>query len=149
MCTWVPGYQKQSCLRNREKPIRSIALIFFYVERLLTKMDYTMKYVYYSWDTRSNNTAKPSHSVDAHTAEVNCLSFNPYSEFILASGSADKVRALHNHTCTRICEKFWFGDPFPCGRELLKSTVCFSFNAHWFDVFVCGFRLLHSGICVT
>lgn len=46
----------------------------------------------FSWDTRSNNTSKPSHAVDAHTAEVNCLSFNPYSEFILASGSADKVR---------------------------------------------------------
>ena len=44
-----------------------------------------------SWDTRSNNTSKPSHAVDAHTAEVNCLSFNPYSEFILATGSADKV----------------------------------------------------------
>uniref|UniRef100_A0A4W5RST8 Retinoblastoma binding protein 4 n=1 Tax=Hucho hucho TaxID=62062 RepID=A0A4W5RST8_9TELE len=43
------------------------------------------------WDTRSNNTSKPSHAVDAHTAEVNCLSFNPYSEFILATGSADKV----------------------------------------------------------
>ncbi|KAG8536193.1 hypothetical protein GDO81_026925, partial [Engystomops pustulosus] len=42
------------------------------------------------WDTRSNTTSKPSHSVDAHTAEVNCLSFNPYSEFILATGSADK-----------------------------------------------------------
>nr|XP_026653590.1 histone-binding protein RBBP4 [Zonotrichia albicollis] len=33
-------------------------------------------------------------SVDAHTAEVNCLSFNPYSEFILATGSADKTVAL-------------------------------------------------------
>lgn len=43
------------------------------------------------WDTRSNNTSRPSHTVDAHTAEVNCLSFNPYSEFILATGSADKV----------------------------------------------------------
>ncbi|CAO2602382.1 Histone-binding protein RBBP4 [Lemmus lemmus] len=46
------------------------------------------------WDTRSNNTSKPSHSVDAHTAEVNGLSFNPYSEFILATGSADKTVAL-------------------------------------------------------
>ncbi|POI24629.1 hypothetical protein CIB84_011621, partial [Bambusicola thoracicus] len=46
------------------------------------------------WDTRSNTTSKPSHSVDAHTAEVNCLSFNPYSEFILATGSADKTVAL-------------------------------------------------------
>jgi len=34
------------------------------------------------------------YQVDAHTAEVNCLSFNPYSEFILASGSADKTVAL-------------------------------------------------------
>lgn len=32
--------------------------------------------------------------MDAHTAEVNCLSFNPYSEFILATGSADKTVAL-------------------------------------------------------
>jgi WD40 repeat protein len=46
------------------------------------------------WDTRCNNTSKPSHTVDAHTAEVNCLSFNPYSEFILATGSADKVKCL-------------------------------------------------------
>lgn len=45
----------------------------------------------FRWDTRSNTTSKPSHLVDAHTAEVNCLSFNPYSEFILATGSADKV----------------------------------------------------------
>ncbi|KAK2094524.1 Histone-binding protein rbbp4, partial [Saguinus oedipus] len=41
------------------------------------------------WDTHSNNTS--NHSVDAHTIEVNCLSFNPYSEFILARGSADKT----------------------------------------------------------
>ncbi|KAM7134967.1 LOW QUALITY PROTEIN: histone-binding protein RBBP4-like [Molossus nigricans] len=41
------------------------------------------------WDTHSNNTSKPT-----HTAEVNCLSFNPHSEFILATGSADKTVAL-------------------------------------------------------
>ncbi|GFO12640.1 LOW QUALITY PROTEIN: histone-binding protein rbbp4 [Plakobranchus ocellatus] len=46
------------------------------------------------WDTRSSNTNKPSHTVDAHVAEVNCLSFNPYSEYILATGSADKTVAL-------------------------------------------------------
>lgn len=44
-----------------------------------------------SWDTRCTNTGKATHTVDAHTAEINCLSFNPYSEFILATGSADKV----------------------------------------------------------
>ncbi|KAF0881647.1 RBBP7 protein, partial [Crocuta crocuta] len=48
----------------------------------------------FRWDTRSNTTSKPSHLVDAHTAEVNCLSFNPYSEFILATGSADNTVAL-------------------------------------------------------
>ena len=32
---------------------------------------------------------------EAHNAEVNCLAFNPYSEHILATGSADKtVRPL-------------------------------------------------------
>ena len=37
---------------------------------------------------------KPAYSVEAHTAEVNCLSFNPYSEFVVATGSADKTVAL-------------------------------------------------------
>jgi len=46
------------------------------------------------WDIRAAATNKPSHTVEAHTAEVNCLSFNPYSEFILATGSADKTVAL-------------------------------------------------------
>ncbi|VEL31318.1 unnamed protein product [Protopolystoma xenopodis] len=43
------------------------------------------------WDTRSQNRNKAQHQVDAHTAEVNCLAFNPFSEFIIATGSADKV----------------------------------------------------------
>ena len=30
--------------------------------------------------------------MEAHSAEVNCISFNPYTEFHLATGSADKVR---------------------------------------------------------
>lgn len=34
------------------------------------------------------------HAVEAHAAEVNCLGFNPFNEFVLATGSADKtVRA--------------------------------------------------------
>jgi WD40 repeat protein len=55
------------------------------------------------WDTRCNNTSKPSHTVDAHTAEVNCLSFNPYSEFILATGSADKVTYLYFVGSLNVC----------------------------------------------
>jgi histone-binding protein RBBP4 len=46
------------------------------------------------WDTRSSTPNKPSQMIEAHSAEVNCLSFNPYSEFILATGSADKTVAL-------------------------------------------------------
>lgn len=47
------------------------------------------------WDTRAvANATKPSQIIDAHSAEVNCLSFNPYSEYILATGSADKTVAL-------------------------------------------------------
>ena len=35
------------------------------------------------------------HSGEAHTAEVNCLAFNPFNEYVLATGSADKtVRAV-------------------------------------------------------
>ena len=42
------------------------------------------------WDTRSSVTNRPSHTVDAHTAEVNCPSFNPSSEFILTTQSLNK-----------------------------------------------------------
>ena len=30
-------------------------------------------------------------AVEAHLAEVNCLGFNPFNEFVLATGSADKT----------------------------------------------------------
>ena len=62
------------------------------------------------WDTREKNYvkvqffkilnqkitnySKPTHKIEAHVQEVNCLSFNPYSEYILATGSADKTVAL-------------------------------------------------------
>ncbi|KAL3313900.1 retinoblastoma binding protein [Cichlidogyrus casuarinus] len=46
------------------------------------------------WDTRTGVRTKAQHQVDAHTAEVNCLAFSPFSEFILATGSADKTVAL-------------------------------------------------------
>lgn len=43
------------------------------------------------WDTRCNETSRIAH---AHDANVNCLSFNPIREFILATGSADETVAL-------------------------------------------------------
>ena len=46
------------------------------------------------WDTRDKRTDKAKHSVDAHSKEINCLAFNPFSEHLLATGSADKTVAL-------------------------------------------------------
>eukprot|EP01112_Ceratiomyxa_fruticulosa_P011726 TRINITY_DN3206_c0_g1_i1.p1 TRINITY_DN3206_c0_g1~~TRINITY_DN3206_c0_g1_i1.p1 ORF type:complete len:427 (-),score=104.55 TRINITY_DN3206_c0_g1_i1:103-1383(-) len=44
------------------------------------------------WDTRNE---RPAQIVDnAHSLEINCLHFNPSSEFLLVTGSADKTVAL-------------------------------------------------------
>jgi histone-binding protein RBBP4 len=48
------------------------------------------------WDTRkppSDPSSRVS-GVEAHQAEVNCLAFNPFNEFVLATGSADKTVAI-------------------------------------------------------
>ncbi|KAH7352016.1 hypothetical protein KP509_19G025100 [Ceratopteris richardii] len=47
------------------------------------------------WDTRKNSD-KPFQSVEAHLAEVNCLAFNPFNEWVLSTGSADKTVALYD-----------------------------------------------------
>ena len=46
------------------------------------------------WDLRDDDYSKAKHTVDAHSKEINCLAFNPFSEFLLATGSADKTVAL-------------------------------------------------------
>merc|ERR1712087_13165 len=46
------------------------------------------------WDLRDNRPDKAKHVVDAHSKEINCVAFNPFSEFLLATGSADKTVAL-------------------------------------------------------
>ena len=48
------------------------------------------------WDTRkpSSDPSSRLNSVEAHQAEVNCLSFNPFNEYVLATGSADKTVAI-------------------------------------------------------
>ena len=52
-----------------------------------------------SWDLRADGNG-PANKVEAHSAEVNCLAFNPYGEYILATGSADQVK-MHTHTYTK------------------------------------------------
>jgi histone-binding protein RBBP4 len=46
------------------------------------------------WDTRDRDRKRPLHNIDAHKGEIHCLAFNPYSEFVLATGSADRTVAL-------------------------------------------------------
>ncbi|RCH96588.1 CCR4-Not complex caf1 ribonuclease subunit Caf1 [Rhizopus azygosporus] len=45
------------------------------------------------WDSR-NDSNKPIHNIQAHEAEINCVSFAPNSEWILATGSGDKTAGL-------------------------------------------------------
>lgn len=35
-------------------------------------------------------------AAEAHTAEVNCIAFNPHNPHVLATGSADRTVALHD-----------------------------------------------------
>ena len=46
------------------------------------------------WDLRDSRYDKAKYVVDAHSKEINCLAFNPFSEYIVATGSADKTVAL-------------------------------------------------------
>ena len=48
------------------------------------------------WDTRKKASDPSSRfgGVEAHQAEVNCLAFNPFNEYVLATGSADKTVAV-------------------------------------------------------
>ncbi|CAH8358773.1 unnamed protein product [Eruca vesicaria subsp. sativa] len=46
------------------------------------------------WDLRSQSTSKSVQSVEAHSMEVNCLAFNPFNEWIVATGSTDKTVKL-------------------------------------------------------
>ncbi|WVW86975.1 histone acetyltransferase type B subunit 2 [Kwoniella bestiolae CBS 10118] len=46
------------------------------------------------WDTRSDNSNKPSSSVEGHTAEINSVAFAPSSDFLFLTGSSDNTIAL-------------------------------------------------------
>ncbi|OIV97124.1 hypothetical protein TanjilG_04928 [Lupinus angustifolius] len=46
------------------------------------------------WDLRTPSVYNPVQSVLAHQSEVNCLAFNPFNEWIVATGSTDKTVKL-------------------------------------------------------
>uniref|UniRef100_A0A0D6QYT2 Histone-binding protein RBBP4-like N-terminal domain-containing protein n=1 Tax=Araucaria cunninghamii TaxID=56994 RepID=A0A0D6QYT2_ARACU len=61
------------------------------------------------WDVRTSGANKPAQSVVGHIGEVNCLAFNPFNEWVVATGSADRTvklfdlrkisNALHAFSC--------------------------------------------------
>ena len=54
------------------------------------------------WDTRKPSSEPAIHQVEAHTAEVNCLSFNPENEFILATGRQEGSEQCGKTLATKI-----------------------------------------------
>ena len=46
------------------------------------------------WDTRKPASQATLSAHNAHQAEVNCLAFNPFNDYVLATGSADKTVAI-------------------------------------------------------
>lgn len=46
------------------------------------------------WDIRQNDTHKSALMAMAHKAEINCISFNQFSDYLFATGSADNTVAL-------------------------------------------------------
>jgi histone-binding protein RBBP4 len=45
------------------------------------------------WDTRKPD-APAYHVANAHDEDINCIAFNPFNEFVFATGSADKTVAI-------------------------------------------------------
>jgi len=70
------------------------------------------------WDTRAKEK-KVSQKIEAHKAEVNCLAFNPFNEFRLVTGSADKTAAV------------WDLRNLSKQLHILESHVEQIFNVQW------------------
>ena len=59
------------------------------------------------WDTRDGQ-GKPKHTIEqAHDGEVNCLSFNPFNEFLFATGGSDGCVSLWD--MRKMQQKYWIG----------------------------------------
>nr|XP_010923693.1 histone-binding protein MSI1 homolog isoform X2 [Elaeis guineensis] len=70
------------------------------------------------WDLRTPTADKPIQQVVAHQGEVNCLAFNPFNEWVVATGSTDKTVKLFDL------------------RKL--STALHTFDSHKEEVFQVG-----------
>lgn len=78
---------------------------------------------------RRHHTPATNVKTQAHSANINCLAFNPFNEFLLATGSSDTTVALWDmrnmakpmHLLERHSSEA--GDGEVCERQL--GTLCF------------------------
>jgi WD40 repeat protein len=68
------------------------AIFFFFKPQIDRHARVLTHFFLCRWDCRKEGSDKPSHNIQAHKAEVNCVAFHPTYEWILATGSGDKVR---------------------------------------------------------
>lgn len=94
------------------------------------------------WDIRnSDSNAKPFRAVKAHKSEVNCLSFNPFNEFLLCTGSADNTVALWDlrklsepiHSMLGHSDQIFRVEWSPFGQDILLSSAA-DRRAHIWDI---------------
>lgn len=55
---------------------------------------YPKRHSQHTKDKTTTPPRKPLSSQQAHSANINCLAFNPFNEFLLATGSSDTTVAL-------------------------------------------------------
>lgn len=85
-------------------------------------------------------------AVMAHEAEVNCLGFNPFNEFVLATGSADKtVRA---HYLRLSCDLILLGLPGMSTQVVLHDVhMMLLFADCGMPTFGCRWRCMTCATC--
>nr|ADE76527.1 unknown [Picea sitchensis] len=82
------------------------------------------------WDMRTAEPNKPQQSVVAHQNEVNSLAFNPFNEWLLATGSMDKTVKLFDlrklscslHTFSNHTEQVFQIEWSPTNETILASS---------------------------
>jgi len=82
------------------------------------------------WDMRTAAPNKPQQSVIAHQSEVNSLAFNPFNEWLLATGSMDKTVKLFDlrklscslHTFSNHTDQVFQIEWSPMNETILASS---------------------------
>ncbi|CAH1400768.1 unnamed protein product [Nezara viridula] len=86
------------------------------------------------WDTRSNNTSKPSHTVDAHTAEVNCLHYWKMN-FTAAKATREIIKYDGEVVLGQYTARHWFEKTVALWDLRNLKLKLHSFESHKDEIF--------------